>query len=111
MNQKSKRFLKSTQELICHRDMKWLLMTISEALGQKMSSTKEGLFNFLFTSLFHPCKEGSVIFHLSRMFPTQWNSKELRTTNWSGERKRSHSRVQTSKGRVAALAIQFLRYK
>lgn len=30
-------------------------MPISEALEWKMSSTKEGLFNFLLTSLFHPC--------------------------------------------------------
>lgn len=59
------------------------------------------------------CKEGSVIFHLSRMYPTGWSSQEPRTAEYNPElrREKESQQLQTGKGRVAALAIQFLRYK
>lgn len=94
--------------------MKWLLMAISEALEWKMSSTKEGLFNFLFTSLFHPCtKRGQWFFTCPECFQPNGTVRNwgLPGTNWSREEKRGHNRIQTGKGTVAALAVQYLRYK
>lgn len=42
------------------------------------------------------CKEGSVIFHLSRMYPTGWSSQELRTAEYNPELRREKESQQTT---------------
>lgn len=111
---KSQKFLKSTQELIYPKEILsgswWLSLRHS---GGKWVSQRKG-FSTSCSHLYSIHVQRGV----SDFPPVQCIQQDGAVRNWgllstirSWDGKRNHSKLQTGKGRAAALAIQFLRYK